>query len=187
MTHGQKISQIQSKITKYNILFRCISENKKALKRETDKNALQRAASLFSFPFGKEAFGTLFSAIGSLTITIIFANCAIFVVLAVIFCAIVDVLFLPLFGIFYPFAVLYFLLFKRARIRCFKKRIAQAEREIKQYDIVKLQRELVAEERALDEYIRDYDPNPTPTPPVTPVSLPSYATDVTLDIHPGDY
>ena len=186
MTNSQKISRLESQLSQYRMLSQTLKENKRALHAASCSSAWKQAAALFSLPFGNDAFGGLASAMGALAATIIFANCTIFIVLAMIFCAIVDVLFLPLFGIFYPFAVIYFWAFKRARIRRFQRRIAEAEREIKKYNVAKIQRELAETQSALHDYIRDYDPNP-PVTPAPPVSLPSYATDVTLDLHPGDY
>ena len=99
----------------------------KRLEREKTVSAFKKAAGLFSVPFKGEAFASLFEAMLTLLCTILFAGCNFLLIIAVIFCAVVDVLYTVLFGIFYPFAVLYFALFKGMRVKRLEKKLRNAE------------------------------------------------------------
>ena len=184
-----------------------IREQEKALEGEKTRSAFKKAASLFSFPFKSDAFGALLTAILTLYMTIIFAGCAIFVIIAVVFCALVDFLYIILFGLFYPFALLYFAAFKPLRIRRLGKKLEKTNNSLAHMISKKELEDKIAElKRNMPETKSVYTSNPGVEetewykeksdeyyrmymgfPPKEESSLSSLSTDATLDMHPGDY
>lgn len=185
-----------------------------ALDREQNFNAFAKAKKIFSFPFKNEAFGALFDAILFLGATLIFSVCAFFVLWAVLFCAIVDFIYIILFGLAYPFVLLYFAIFKKQRIEKLKKKLNKVKNSLSG----------MPEKEELQNKIRSLNKTQTSThtdssnssasyssssgiestdyyknkkdeyyrlymgfPPKEESSLSSLSTDTTLDLHPGDY
>ena len=98
------------------------------------KNAFHQAIRLFVFPFRGDAFAALFQAILFLVCTIFFGGVAMPVLLAVIFCAIVDLLALLLYIPVFPFAWLILGLTKKARVAHLEKTLAQTEKELLKFN-----------------------------------------------------
>lgn len=179
------------------------------LKSEKKHSAFKKAGKLFSFPFKKEAFGALFEAFFVVLVSILFAGCTLPVLLAVVFCVLVDFLYIIAFGVFYPFLVLYFVIFKGHRIKKIEKKIINTKNELEKCpsaDVLKKQLEVYEKKHTsssrsssgshksgventewyknkADEYYRLY----MGFPPKDEDGLSSLATDPTLDLHPGDY
>ena len=112
--------------------------------KKAKKGAFRQAIGLFVFPFRGSAFVALFQAIVVLLCTIIFSGLAMPVLIAVIFCAIVDLLALLLYIPAFPFAWLILAFTKKARIERLEKALAQAEEELSKFDP-----EAIAEEISL--------------------------------------
>ena len=179
-------------------------------------NAFTRAAGLFSFPFKGDVFADIWITGISLICTFIFSVVGGFVLFGAVLCALADLLYIPLFGVFYPFAVLFDALFGPLRVRGLKKKLARLEGALAKKEpsalrvqIAMLEREL-AEARSREALERAANaPRYMPMSGVTNTdyykakcdeeyrrlmglppkddSLPSYATDPALDLHPGDY
>ncbi|MBQ8858726.1 MAG: hypothetical protein IJ012_02935 [Clostridia bacterium] len=98
------------------------------------KGAFRQAINLFVFPFRKGAFAALFEAIVVLLCTIIFSGVATPVLIAVIFCAVVDLLALLLYIPVFPFAWLILAATKAARVARLEKTLAQTEKELSKFD-----------------------------------------------------
>lgn len=197
------LKQLEAKAERfYHLKAQSMAYHKK-LQREQNGSIFKKACSLFSFPFGRGAFGALFSAIAVVCATILFANCSFFILIAVIFCGLVDFLYIPLYAVFFPFACLFYLIAKPFRVKRFQKIWKQAEQKLKRCDIQAIEREIAKQKPAgsscslprtsgveqtewyknkVDEYYRKYMGFPPKEE-----NLSTLATDVTLDLHPGDY
>jgi hypothetical protein len=186
------------------------------LEKEITRNAFKKAGDLFSFPFKKGAFAALLEAILFLGATIIFASCGFFVIWAILFCAIVDFLYIILYGLAYPCMILYFALFKKPRVKSLEKKLKKVKNTLSH----------MTKKETLQQKIRSLEPKKSEStyssssytssseitstsgitstdyykskvdeyyrqymgyPPKDDSSLSSLSTDTTLDLHPGDY
>ena len=102
--------------------------------KKAKKGAFLQAIGLFVFPFRGGAFAALFQAIVVLLCTIIFSGVAMPVLLAVIFCAVVDLLALVLYIPVFPFAWLILAATKKKRIARLEKTLTQTEKELAEFD-----------------------------------------------------
>lgn len=118
------------------------------LEKEITRNAFKKAGDLFSFPFKKGAFAALLEAILFLGATIIFAGCGFFVIWAILFCAIVDFLYIILYGLAYPCMILYFALFKKTRVKSLEKKLKKVENTLSH----------MTEKETLQKKIRSLEP-----------------------------
>ena len=119
---------------------------------------------------------------------------------------IVDILYTVMFPLFYPFATIYYLFSKEKRCKRFAEELKKVECELKYYDIAAIEDELSSlvnkttetsssgytshsgvestdwyKDRVDDHYRRIMNLPPRDD------GLPKRASDVTLDMHPGDY
>lgn len=179
----------------------------KKIEAEKSRSVFKNALSVFSFPFKKRAFSNLNEALIS-TIFIAFGLVSPFLLIAVIFCALVDLVYMLLYVIFFPFTCLYFLIFKEKRIARFEKKAEKMQRLLEQRtsatqlykEINKIKKKNEVKytpttsssrmeqtqyyKDKKDEYYRMY----MGFPPKEESSGLSYlSTDTTLDLHPGDY
>ena len=201
----------------YELLTADRQKYESRLKKEEERSAFRKAAGLFFLPFGKTAFETMKDWAEFLMATILFAGCAAFVGILGLLAAIADVLYLLLYGISYPVLVLFFLLAHPLRLCHFRRMASRLREEEKAFDIGALKSEITMVEkqlkklRAEEEEVRrvsssgyvhvsdavketDWYKNKVDEEyrrlmghPPKDTSLPSYATDVTLDMHPGDF
>ncbi len=209
MTDYERLQYLKRCLENRTRLTNLEKELSSKLESEKKHSAFKKAGKLFSFPFKKDAFGALFEAFFVVLVSILFAGCTLPILLAVVFCGIVDFLYIIAFGVFYPFAVLYFVIFKAHRIKKFEKKITSTKNELKKCqsaDALEKQIKACEEKRAsssrsssgshksgventewykkkADEYYRLY----MGFPPKDEEGLSSLATDPTLDLHPGDY
>lgn len=198
---SDSVYDLKRKRDKYTYTNSTLVEYENKLKREKNHSCVKKALSLFSFPFGRDAFAGLSETYGLLLVTILFAGCSIFIAIAILFCAIVDFLYIILYGLFFPFACVFYAIFKSVRIKSFEKKIKELSLEVSRYDISAIEKQIKEKEKDLctyssssgventdwykqksDEYYRLYMNYPPRDD-----SLPDYATDVTYDLHPGDY
>ncbi|MBQ3547600.1 MAG: hypothetical protein IJA44_03900 [Clostridia bacterium] len=179
----------------------------KKIEAEKSRSVFKNALSVFSFPFKKRAFSNLNEALIS-TIFIAYGLVSPFLLIAVIFCALVDLVYMLLYVIFFPFTCLYFLIFKEKRIARFEKKAEKMQRLLEQRtsatqlykEINKIKKKNEVKytpttsssrmeqtqyyKDKKDEYYRMY----MGFPPKEESSGLSYlSTDTTLDLHPGDY
>ncbi|MBQ8173958.1 MAG: hypothetical protein IJ009_00985 [Clostridia bacterium] len=215
----EQLAELQAEEREANRFAECRDRYRAKLAREGKLNAFKKTASLFSFPFKGHVFSDMFSTALSLILTFIFSVIGSFVLLGIILCAIVDFLYILLYGVFFPFACLYYAVFGPLRRRHFTRKIARAEKKLARYDLPTLRGRIAACERAMADIVsaekaaceaerahEPYVPRPTGVEqtewyqnkvddeyrrlmglPPRDNSLPAYATDVTLDLHPGDY
>ena len=101
-----------------------------------------QAITLFRFPFGKGAFAALGQAIVVLLCTIIFSGVAMPVVIATVFCAVVDLLALVLYVPVFPFAWLILAVTKKARVARWEEKLAEEEKALSRFDPVALAEEI---------------------------------------------
>ena len=188
--------KLENKREKYN----------KKLKNEETLTAFQKVKKAFSFPFKKDAFGDMLSAMLVVLCSIIFASCTGFIAIAIVFCALVDALYIPLYGISYPFLLLYFFIFKGLRIKILDAKLRKVREKLSSGKSSKaLKREIAQLEKTpyrttsgsssnirdteyfkakSQEYFDGYMGTNTDN---GGSNLPDYATDTTLDLHPGGY
>lgn len=206
MSDYEKRKRIEEAIEKRGRLEGLKKKYNKKLADERKLSAFKKAARCFSFPFKEEAFSALWTAARTVMITIIFASCAGFIAVAAMVCGIIDLLYILLFAVAYPFLVLYFLLFKGLRIKCFERKIEKINQQLKSCRSMKTLSKELAEcnpksthsytssdssgitstdyyKEKVDEYYRIY----MGYPPKEDKALSDLATDTTLDLHPGDY
>ncbi len=118
-------------------LYEAALEKKAKVERHlgrAKKGAFRQAINLFVFPFRGGAFAALFQTIVVLLCTIIFSGVAMPVVIAVIFCAVVDLLALLLYIPVFPFAWLVLAATKKARVVRLEKTLTQVEKELSAFD-----------------------------------------------------
>jgi hypothetical protein len=212
MSNGEKVRYYKEKLDHRIKSENLLKRYKEALEREKSLSAHRKVKRVFSFPFKGGAFAALWDAILFLGATLIFASCGFFVLWAIIFCALVDFIYMVAFGLGYPFILAYFVIFKNARIKALEKKINKTRKHLS--SIMKkeeIKTKLSDAEKALnssqysytvssysstsgiesteyykaktDEYFRAY----MGQPPKDDNSLSSLSTDTTLDMHPGDY
>ena len=207
MTPSQQIKHYTDMLVRREEMEKQEVDLEKALKRERELSAAKKAARLFSLPFKKRAFKAINDASQVLALTFVFAVLAAFVQFGSVFCAIVDFVYIILFGLFYPFALFYFAAFKSLRIKKFEEKIEKIEKSLSNMTSRKVLEEKIAKikndmpettssytskssvedtewyKEKSDEYYRMY----MGYPPKEESSLSSLSTDTTLDLHPGDY
>lgn len=168
------------------------------LGREKGRSAARKAADLFSFPFKGDFLSDMFSTATAMILSFILSVIGGFVLLGILLFALIDLLYILLFGVFYPFALLYFALFGSLRAAIYASRVRRYEKALAELDapavkrrVRELERELKdiyeAEEREWRATHPEEPPTFTPPPVPQPPILGPLSTDPTLDLHPGDY
>ena len=216
MADYSKLRALREKLEKRVELENKREKYKKKIKEEQTLSAFKKAKGAFSLPFKKSAFENLVMAMITLLCTIIFASCSGAIVIAMLFCAVVDVLYVPLYFVFFPFLMLYFIVFKGLRIKILEGKLEKVRKTLSKGKSSKALRREIEEcekvnsshsssssyssssysntpssdvtsteyyKEAVDKYYRTY----MGFPPKDENKLPDYATDTTLDMHPGDY
>ena len=205
----------EQRLEKYNSLSgkKAALENK--LDRTNSTAAPRRAAELFRLPFGKKALGAMWEASSFLGLTFIFAGVGALVGVGILLCLIIDAVWAVIFWALYPITLLFVILLHPVRVAALKHRLAKAEKALLTLDLEEIQKAIKdkkekeereraerAERESTYHYIpisdavkeTDYYKNKVDEEyrrlmnlPPRDDSLPSYATDTSLDLHPGDY
>ena len=208
----KRLEALYEKKQECDYLVAACRDCESSLKREREVSPFKRAAALFSFPFKQGAFAAIGECAFSALCTIIFAGVASVIMLGALFCAIVDFVWMLLFWVLYPVLVLLLFIIHPVRLWLLKAKKRALDAEMKEFDPAALTAEVKAVERELDrarKAERDAEPYVPRTSGVEETewyknkvddeyrrlmglpprdnSLPAYATDVTLDMHPGDY
>ena len=208
----KRLEALYEKKQECDYLVAAYRDCESSLKRETEVSPFKRAAALFSFPFKQGAFAAIGECAFGALCTIIFAGCAGVILLGALLCAIVDFVWMVLFWVFYPVLVLLLLIIHPVRLGVLRARSRALAKEMKEFDPAALAAEVKATEKKLEaarRAERDAEPYVPRTSGVEQTewykqkvddeyrrlmglpprdnSLPAYATDVTLDLHPGDY
>ena len=188
------------------------SELQNKLDRTNSTAAPRRAARLFRLPFGKNALGAMWEAASFLGLTFIFAGVGALIGIGIFLCLIVDAVWSVIFWVLYPVMLLFVILLHPLRVASLKHRLAKVEEELSSLNLEEIRKEIrdkkerEEKERAERETTTHYVPmssGVTETDyykarvddeyrrlmnlPPRDDSLPSYATDTSLDLHPGDY
>ena len=217
MADYSKLRALREKLEKRVELENKREKYKKKIKEEQTLSAFKKAKGAFSLPFKKSAFENLVMAMITLLCTIIFASCSGAIVIAMLFCAVVDVLYVPLYFVFFPFLMLYFIVFKGLRIKILEGKLEKVRKTLsKGKSSGAIRREIEEREKvnssssSSSSYSSSSSSSYTPTsdvtsteyykeavdkyyrtymgfPPKDENKLPDYATDTPLDMHPGDY
>ena len=214
MSDYEKRRKLTEKLDKRIKLENTRKKYKTKIKKEQSRTAFEKAKATFSIPFTREAFDKLLTAMLAMIVTIIFASCSGTMVIAMLFCAIVDVLYLAFYVIAFPFILLYFAVFKGARIKSLERKLKKVNEKLsKGKSSSALKKELAECEARIKsssssssststsyssssgitdtEYYKEavdrYYRTYMGFPPKEGDSLPDRATDTTLDMHPGDY
>ena len=215
MSDYEKRRKLTEKLDKRIKLENTREKYKTKIKKEQSHTAFEKAKAAFDIPFKQEAFEKLLTAMLAMIVTIIFASCSGAMVIAMLFCAIVDVLYLAFYVIAFPFILLYFAVFKGARIKrlerklnkvieklskgksssALKKELAECEARIKSNSSSSSSSSStsyssssgITDTEYYKEAVDRYYRTYMGFPPKEGDSLPDRATDTTLDMHPGDY
>lgn len=189
---------------------RALSEQQDRLmkrRRVQARSVFGRAAALFRFPFGGNAFSAMWDACLFLGATLIFATVASFVVLGMLICLILNGIYTVLFGLCYPLFVLFYLAFGGAISARTEARLSAVEGKLKKIDMIAIEREIALRERKSRSADSSYKPSSSGVenteyykeqkdkyyrqymgfPPKEEKGLSDLATDTALDIDVGDY
>ena len=180
----EEAKQLEKKLTKLH----------RKLNLQSKGSLMKRALALLIIPFKTDAFARLGETIMFCLSTIILAPLTFSILLAMLFCGIVDALCLLLYGVLFPVTLLFCMVSKPIRVAFLKKRIHAAETKYARIPLAKIRQEIAELTRAGEDFQRrvrielmgSQTPS-SPTPPTGGTDLPPYATDPTLDMHPGDY
>lgn len=192
------LGELYSKQSRHQDLSRLRDEYARRLERLRGKSPIARARDLFRFPFGEGAFEALGDAAMFLLFTFIFAGVNVFIGIAALFCLLVDILYLPLYVLTFPFACLFYALFGKRQIKKLEKKLADVKRQLSLIRIREIEEAIKERLRSLPrkagveqtEYYKnkvDEEYRRLMNLPPRDDSLPDRATDPTLDMHPGDY
>ncbi|MBQ7377567.1 MAG: phosphocholine cytidylyltransferase family protein [Clostridia bacterium] len=105
-------------------------QQKERLAHEREDSAFRKAKNAFSLPIEKAAFQMAFMLVISLFRSIVFSWVNIFMFVAILVCGLVDLLYLPVYAVLYPFLCLYFAVFKSARIKRLERVLAETEKAL---------------------------------------------------------
>ena len=202
----------EQRLEKYNFLSEKKAALENKLRRSQSTSAPRRAAELFRLPFGKNALAAMWEASSFLGLTFIFAGVGALVGVGILLCLIIDAVWAVIFWALYPITLLFVILLHPVRVAALKHRLAKAEKALSTLDLKEIQKAIKdkkekeererAERESTYHYIpisdavkeTDYYKNKVDEEyrrlmnlPPRDDSLPSYATDTSLDLHPGDY
>ena len=202
----------EEKLEKYNRLSKKKDAIQRRLKYSESRKAPARVARLFRLPFGKEAFEAMWEAIIFLYCTILLAGVGSLVGLGIVLAAIADVLWTLIFWPLYPVILLACLIAHPLHVVAWNRSLKKVQQEISALNIGRVRKQL-QEKKEKEERERAARRTTSPSvsissgvtetdyykrkveeeyrrlmnlPPIDD-SLPSYATDTSLDLHPGDY
>ena len=216
ISNEEHIRRLEEQLNKRTELENLKKKQLDRLEKEKNLSAYKKAIGGFSLPFKKKAFESLVEAMLFLLFTFVFSGCTFFVLIAILFCAVVDAVYSVLFGIAYPFLVIYIALFKKQRIKVCELKLDKTKKKlyrIPSYEkinnkIKEYEREIRREKRKasstrndrpiiITDNVKNTDYYKEKTdeyyriymgfPPKEESSLSSLATDTSLDIDVGDY
>ena len=212
LSDSEKRSCIEAEIDKRQKLENLCKKQREEIEKEKNISAFKKAWGFFSWPFDGEKISSLIEFIPAVIATVLFAGASVLLGFAALFCAIVDLVWLLIFCVLYPFILLYCAIFKAPRIKRMEKKLKETETELKELpslDALKNELKLYSNgssssssyllssdspcvsddvkntdwyKQKKDEYFRFYMGYPPKEE-----HLSDLATDTTLDLHPGDY